>query len=151
MNKYVYIVNNERIFVVPKLLINDVKPGEDEGEITWYPEPHFSFVKKESDEFIKGTFRGASCSRSADAGTFSQEMCSSCSRIPNLPSFKKRLLLRSKTSNSIGGRNIASIRNDYLTSTEMIVKLGEQKAKLEEQSSQLFFEKSKNLRLRVRV
>ena len=104
MNKYVYIVNNERISVVPKLLINDVKPGEDEGEITWYPEPHFSFVKKESDEFIKGTFRSASCSRSADAGTFSQEMCSSCSRIPNLPSFKKHLLLRSKTSNSIGSR-----------------------------------------------
>lgn len=128
-----------------------MKPGEDEGEITWYPDPHFSFVKKESDEFIKGTFRSASCSRSADTGTFSQEICTSCSRISNLPSFKKRLLLRSKTSNSIGNRNIASIRNDYLTSTEMIVKLGEQKAKLEEQSSQLFFEKSKNLRLRVRV
>lgn len=78
-------------------------------------------------------------------------MCTSCSRIPNLPSFKKLLLLRSKTSNSIGNRNIASIRNDYLASTEMIVKLGEQKAKLEEQSSLLFFEKSKNLRLRVRV
>ena len=61
MNKYVYSVNNERISVDPKLLINDLKPGEDEREITWYPEPHFSFVKKESDEFIKGTFRSASC------------------------------------------------------------------------------------------
>ena len=57
LNKYVYSVNNERISVDPKLLINDLKPGEDEGEITWYPKPHFSFVKEESDEFIKGTFR----------------------------------------------------------------------------------------------
>ena len=83
----------------------------DEGQITWYPEPHFSLVKKETDEFSKGTFRSAWCSRSADPGTFSQEMCSSCSRIPNLLSFKKLPLLRSKTSNLIGNRNIASICN----------------------------------------
>ena len=148
-----YKVNNETVSVDPKLLINDLNPGKDDDKITWYPEPHFSFVKnsEESEEVIKGTFRSVSCSRSADAGTFVKEMCSSCSAIPNLPSFKKRLLLRSKNCNSDGKRNLASIRNDYLNSSEMVVKLEEQKAKLEQQSSQLFFAKSKNLRLRVRV
>lgn len=155
MNKYEYNVNNATVSVDPKILINDVKPGEDEGKISWYPEPHFSFVKtricEESEELIKGTFRSNSCSRSADVGTFAKEMCSSCSAIPNLPSFKKRLLLRSKTCNSDGKRNLASIRNNYLNSSEMVVKLEGQKAKIEQQSSELFFAKSKNLRLRVRV
>ncbi|KAL9954637.1 hypothetical protein ACROYT_G042202 [Oculina patagonica] len=118
--------------VNPKMLINDVNPGRDEGDISLYPEPHFSFVKtgEESQEVIKGTFRSVSCSRSADVGTFTKEMCSSCSTIPTLPSFKKRLLLRAKTCKMEDGkRNLASIRNDYLTSSEMIVKLEEQKAK----------------------
>ncbi|KAJ7371921.1 hypothetical protein OS493_022019 [Desmophyllum pertusum] len=57
LNKYEYNVNNETVSVDPKLLINDVKPGEDEGKISWYPEPHFSFVKtricEESEELIK--------------------------------------------------------------------------------------------------
>ena len=96
LKKYVYNVNNETGSVIPKQLMHDLKPGQDEGKVTWYPEPHLSFMKTGEDleEVIKGTFRSVSCSRSADAGTFVKEMCSSCSTIPNLPSFKKRLLLR---------------------------------------------------------
>ena len=93
------------------ILLKDVKPGEDGGKTTWYPEPHFSFlkVKDESSEVINGTFRSMKCLRTADAGTFSQEMCSAFKAIPNLPSFKKRLLLRSRSSNDEGERILDKI------------------------------------------
>ena len=77
-------------------------------------------------------------------------MCSACERVPKLPSFKKRLLLRTEKTNSDGTRNNAQIRNDFLSPTEMQRKLKTQKEKLDEKDSQLFFLQSKNLRLRIR-
>ena len=75
----------------PKLLLNDTKAGEDEGKVSWYPEPHFIVNKSNETGKIetKGTFR------SGDAGTFVDDICSTCTKIPNLKSFKKRLILRS--------------------------------------------------------
>ena len=69
----------------------------------------FLKVKDESSEVINGTFRSMKCLRTADAGTFSQEMCSAFKAIPNLPSFKKRLLLRSRSSNDEGERILDKI------------------------------------------
>ena len=77
-------------------------------------------------------------------------MCSACEGVPNLPSFKKRQLLRSERIGSDGKRNNSTIRNDFLSTFEMQQKLKEQKEKLDDKESQLFFLKSKNLRLRMR-
>ena len=44
----------------------------------------------------------------------------------------------------------STIRNDFLSTFEMQQKLKEQKEKLDDKESQLFFVKSKNLRLRMR-
>ena len=35
-----YSINRETVSDKPKLLINDIKPGEDVGRISWYPESH---------------------------------------------------------------------------------------------------------------
>ena len=83
-------------------------------------------------------------------GTFKNDMCSVCEGVPKLPSFKKRLLLRSERIGSDGKRNKSTIRNDFLSTFEMQQKLKEQKEKLDDKESQLFFLKSKNLRLRMR-
>ena len=88
---------------------------------------------------MKGTFRSSQCLRRSDAGTFTNDMCSACERVPKLPSFKKRLLLRTEKTNSDGTRNNAQIRNDFLSPTEMQRKLKTQKEKLDEKDSQLFF------------
>ena len=42
----------------PKLLLNDTKPGEDEGKVSWYPEQHFIVNKSNETGKIetKGTF-----------------------------------------------------------------------------------------------
>lgn len=99
---------------------------------------------------MKGTFRSSQCLRCADAGTFRNDMCSACEGVPKLPSFKKRLLLRTEKLGSDGKRDNTTIRNDFFSATEMQRKLKEQREKLDEKESQLFFLKSKNLRLRVR-
>ena len=134
------------------MLINDTKPGEDNSKISWYPESHYRFVRicKESSKEMTGTFRSPECLRCADVGTFKNDMCSVCEGVPKLPSFKKRLLLRSERIGSDGKRNNSTIRNDFLSTFEMQQKLKEQKEKLDYKESQLFFLKSKNLRLRMR-
>ena len=45
---------------------------------------------------IKGTFRSADCLRSSDSGAFEDDMCSACTNILKLKSFKKRLMQRSE-------------------------------------------------------
>lgn len=129
----------------PKLLLNDTKPGEDEGKVSWYPEPHFIVNKSNETGKIetKGTFR------SRDAGTFVDDMCSACTKIPNLKSFKKRLILRSGMSGET--RDTTRIRNDYLTVEEMKNKLDEQKKQLDMKDSTIFFISAKNLRLKIRL
>ena len=66
------------------MLINDTKPGEDNSKISWYPEPHYRFVRicKESSKEMTGTFRSPECLRCADVGTFKNDMCSACEVCP---------------------------------------------------------------------
>ena len=99
---------------------------------------------------MTGTLRSSQCLRCADAGTFRNDMCSACEGVPKLPSFKKRLLLRTQKLGPDGKRNNTTIRNDFLSPSEMQQKLKEQREKLDDKDSQLFFLKSKNLRLRMR-
>ena len=134
------------------MLINDAKTGEDNGKISWYPEPHYSFIRifKESSKEITGTFRSAQCLHCADSGTFKNDMCSACEGVPKLPSFKKRVLLRSEKAGPDGKRDNTTIRNDFLSPAEMKEKLKVQKEKLDDKDSKPFFLKSKNLRLRMR-
>ena len=68
---------------------------------------------------MKGTFRSSRCLRCAHVGTFRNDMCSACEGVPKLPSFKKRLLLRTEKLGSDGKRNNTTIRNDFLSATEM--------------------------------
>ena len=142
----------KNVTVNPKVPINDTKPGENNSNIFWYPEPHYRFVRicKESSKETTGTFRSSECLRCADVGTFKNDMCSACEAVPNLPSFKKRQLLRSERIGSDGKRNNSTIRNDFLSTFEMQQKLKEQKEKLDDKESQLFFLKSKNLKPRMR-
>lgn len=79
----------------PKILLHDLKPGEDKGKVSWYPEPFF-VLNETGQEKTTGTFRSTNCLRAADAGTFPDDMCLACSNIPKLESFRKRILLRNE-------------------------------------------------------
>ena len=61
--KYTLTINGENISTKPKLLLNDNKPGTDEGKQSWYPEPFYSFVKNDTSSGlsteIKRTFRSS--------------------------------------------------------------------------------------------
>ena len=48
----------KNVTVNPKVLINDTKPGENDSNISWYPEPHYRFVRicKESSKEMAGHF-----------------------------------------------------------------------------------------------
>ena len=135
----------------PRLLLDDLKPGVDEGKVSWYPEPHVIVHKPDEAGYveIKGTFRSADCSRSGDSGAFEDEMCASCTNIPKLKSFKKRLMRRSEKTDE--ERDTLRIRNDYLSAEEMKQKLNDQKQKLDMKDSKIFFMSAKNIRLRIRA
>ena len=79
-------------------------------------------------------------------------MCLACSNIPKLKSFRKRILLRTeKAGEDTGKRDRTRVRNEYLTSKEMVQKLKEQKEKLDQKDDKLFFITSTAVRLRIRA
>ena len=135
----------------PRLLLDDLKPGIDEGKVSWYPEPHVIVHKPDEAGYvgIKGTFRSADCSWSGDSGAFEDEMCAACTNIPKLKSFKKRLMRRSEKTDE--ERDTLRIRNDYLSAEEMKQKLNDQKQKLDMKDSKIFFMSAKDIRLRIRA
>ena len=135
-------------------MLNDTKPGIDEGQQSWYPEPFYAFVRNDDSSGlsseIRGTFRSSQCKRVSCKFINADGICSSCANIPNLPSFRKRLLLRIKKTADTGERNLSCVRNEYLTSEEIVEKVTQQRAKLDSLESKLFFETSRNLRLKMR-
>ena len=82
----------------PKLLLNDTKPGIDEGHQSWYPEPFYSFVKNDDSSGlssdIRGTFRSSQCKLVSCKFINADGICSSCVNIPNLPSFRNLSCVR---------------------------------------------------------
>ena len=117
----------------------------------FYLEP-FCVLNEMGHEKTTGAFRSSNCLRAADEGAFPDDMCSACSNIPKLESFRKRVLLRNeKTSQEKNKPDTTSIHNEYLTSKEMVEKLKEQKEKLDHKDDQLFFATSTAIRLRIRA
>lgn len=121
----VYKLKDKYEFMKLKLFLNDTKSGEDEGKVFWYSELYFNVNKFNEIGKIetKGTFRSRDCFRSGDVGIFVDDICFVCTKIFNLKSFKKRLILRLGMSEEI--RDIIRIRNDYLIVEEMKNKLDE--------------------------
>ena len=130
-----------------KLLINDVKVGEDDSKTSWYPLPFVTVnLKKHTTEF-KGTFKHVKCT-----GYVMKEgnICELCKGIPTLPSFKKRLLLRTLNVND-GNRDLTKVRFDYMTKTEQLNLLQKKSEELKKCRSDAFFLKSKHIRLKLRT
>ena len=75
----------------PRLLLDDFKPGEDEGKVSWYPEPHVIVHKPDEagNIKIKGTFRSTDCSRSGDSGAFEDDKCSSLYKYTKVEVFQE--------------------------------------------------------------
>ena len=139
------------------LLINNTKVGTDNGTETWFSEPHYSVKLIYTNEHklhnvgIKGTYRSVNCLQSGPKDLFPKNICSECYKIPRLPSFKKRLILRSQQLEKNGKRKLNSIRNEYLTTKERNKKLKIQKEQLKIKESQVFFLSRENLRLKIRI
>lgn len=60
--KLTFFTQSEHHGKTTKLLVNDLNPDKDHGKITWYPQPHFSFMKpgEDSEGTIKGPFGSVS-------------------------------------------------------------------------------------------
>ena len=145
----VYKLDNHSLIMNPRLLLDDLKPGVDEGKVSWYPEPHVIVHKPDEAGYveIKGTFRSADCSQSGDSEAFEDEMCAACTNIPKLKSSKKRLMRWSE--NTDGERDTLRIRIGYLSAEEIKQKLNDQKQKLDMKDSKIFCMSAKNIRLRI--
>ena len=51
----VYKLDNQSVIIKPRLLLDDLKPGEDEGKVSWYPEPHmFVNLMKRGTKKLRG-------------------------------------------------------------------------------------------------
>ena len=120
-----------------KLLLHD-QPGIDDNKQSWHAEPYTK----------DGSFRSSSCNR---YGNFDNTICSACSKIPNLPSFKKRALRRHNRADTEGNRDTTKIKNSYLTPQEMQKKLELQSKIIAQKDSELFFQKCHQTRTTLRV
>ena len=127
------------------LLINDIKPGEDEGAVTWYPLP---FVTVHDDEReYKGAYKHVNCLGMVKDGN----TCINCKKVPQLPSFKKRILLRAEKTKEHCVRSTNKIRFEYLTSSEQTDAFRKESVQLEKVKSELFFAKAKTLRQKLKL
>ena len=144
------MVNGVNVIVDTKLLLNDVLAGTDEGNKSWYAEPHSHCTLFEKGEKITkiGTFRSPDCKR---FGYFHENMCHACSQIPLQKSFRKRLLLRNKMVDDDGNRDTTKINNMYLLPDEAQEKLHKQASIIQQKDSQLFFTLRKGARLTARI
>ncbi len=92
-----------------------------------------------------GTFKSSKC---AVFGQFENHMCEACSRVPTLPSFKKRALKRHESLSN--GPRSTKIRNEYLTRTETIGKLRNFQTVVKKLESKVYFLTAENIRLKTR-
>ena len=126
--------------------MDDLEPGYDDGQMIWYADPHFTPRAQDGEE-LKGTFRRTSCNK---MGFFPNNLCSECSSIPRLQSFRKRALLRHKRTVS-GDRDIKKINNLHLNRQEILTKLKSQQNKIESLDTKLYFLSSKHSKLQVKT
>ena len=125
----------------------DLKPGEENGEVAWYADPHA--LCKVGGEKYQGTFRSPDCTKSDLSGN-NRGMCVKCSAIENMRSFRKRVKERTKLEVE-GQRDTRKIRNDYLNRKESIDKLRNLQKTVEKLESQHFFAKCQVARLKIKL
>ena len=130
-----------------KILLNDEHIGVDRFQATWYPIPHAN-VELSKDEIYRGSYKHTQCLKFASEG---KHICAKCQTIPNLPSFKRRILLRADKVNDDGKRDLNCIRFEYLNSVERLELLRLKNKELEKKDSSLFLVGQMNLRLKLRV
>ena len=124
--------NSKEVKVDLTLLHRDLDPGFDNGEMSWWAEPHH-----EGSSGMKGTFRSAKCKKVA----LTNDICSHCAAIPKLQSFRKRALL--PQTRVMDKREATTVRNQYLIREELMNKCDSQSRKLGEDRAEKYFLKSK--------
>ena len=124
--------NSKEVKVDLTLLHRDLDPGFDNGEMSWWAEPHH-----EGSSGMKGTFRCAKCKKVA----LTNDICSHCAAIPKLQSFRKHALLRQ--TRVMDKREATTVRNQYLIREELMNKCDSQSRKLGEDRAEKYFLKSK--------
>ncbi|CAG2238802.1 unnamed protein product [Mytilus edulis] len=146
-DQYTYFKDtSQQLTVDTKLLLNDLKYGEDFGNPSWYPLPFINVkILEESDttEF-NGTYKHVNCS--GKVSIREGYSCYMCKNIPNLPSFKKRILLRVQKTDETGNRNLEKVRYEYLTQPEQLDILRDKNEKLEKAKDTIFFLKRREIR-----
>ena len=133
--------------------MNDLKPGEDNKRKSWSAElNYFLTVQNEEGDPVEkqGTFRSFKCIRAGNADCMPNNICIECRKIPQLSSFRNRLLKRAEKVDDKGKRDVKCIRNTHLNAEEMRGKIEMLKNTLEEKDSKLFLLNRENLRLKLR-
>ena len=128
------------------LLLNDQLGGVDDFKPSWYPVPLAKVIYRGVE--FHGTYKHADCMKFARG---ENKTCEKCKMIPNLQSFKRRLILRAEKIDEDGKRNLHSIRFEYLSQSEAVEVLREKNKSIEKKDADIFFMKQKNLRLKIRV
>ena len=122
--------------------MNDLKPGEDNKQKSWSAEPNYFFtvLNEEGDPIEKqGTFRSFKCIRAGNADCMPNNICTECRKIPQLSSFRDRLLKRAEKVDDKGKRDVKCIRNEYLNAEEMREKIEMQKIDSKKKILSCFF------------
>ena len=128
----------------PKILLDDTNVGQDNGVKSWYPQPH-DIIKRRSDgKIFHGTFRSYKCNLET---VNENEICSECASVTKMKSFKKRLKLRLSYN---GEKRGDTIRFDYLSHQELLIKARHQSKTISNLNDELFLTKSTAARLRIR-
>ena len=131
-------------------MLDECEPGQDQGEETWYTDPHAIIVV--NGKQLKGTIKSKSCTVITNNRSSNKNMCHHCENIEHLPSFRKRLFKRAfKASDSVGNREAGKINFSKLTMKERIEKMKSQAAQIRDLESKNLFLHSANIRQRIRV
>ena len=150
-----YTLNGSKVTLPCKILISDTHCGIDNGEKSWFSEPHHEYKHVSSDGLVKnyvGTYRSPRCLKAGYGTTISLNgMCDLCHKIPHLKSLRERLIRRSNANAEEGERDLSGIRNVYLNETEKVAKLRAQQEKLDSHESQIFLLTRENLRMKLRA
>ena len=130
----------------PKILLEDIKPGQDNRQLSWYA------IKDYQADGIepmpkRGTFRVNGCQ---GVTVKPNSVCAACQRIPTMLSVKKCLLLQHKVSQD-GPRSTHCLRYDCIDISETLETMRRQNWALIMAKSQLFFMRSRKARLQIHV
>ena len=119
-------------------MLNEPHVSTANDEVEWLPEPFFQ------EGHVSGTFRHINCVRVGYVGTFVDGMCSKCSSIDKINTFRCKVWRRAKERSDATNR----VRFDYLSHAELCERLRESR-KREDQLYHKTFLLSSELRRAV--